>query len=71
MRLTTLAESNVETRNRLVLGHVGLVKAIAARLAQRLPSHVEISELVSVGMVGLVEAARRYQPSLGDRKSVV
>lgn len=65
MRLTALAESSVETRNRLVLGHVGLVKAIAARLAQRLPSHVEISELVSVGMVGLVEAARRYQPSLG------
>lgn len=51
--------------NRLVLEHVGLVRALALRLAQRIPSHVELNELVSVGMMGLVEAARRYQPSLG------
>jgi RNA polymerase sigma factor for flagellar operon FliA len=44
---------------------VALVKALAQRLAQRLPSQVEVSELVSVGVLGLVEAANRYQPSLG------
>lgn len=59
------AEPAVDTSNSLVLAHVGLVKALAIRLAQRIPSHVELGELVSVGMVGLVEAARRYQPSLG------
>jgi RNA polymerase sigma factor FliA len=64
MRLTA-AEATVETSNRLVMAHVGLVKALAIRLAQRIPSHVELNELVSVGMVGLIEAARRYQPSLG------
>lgn len=56
---------SLEARNRLVLEHVGLVKALAMRLAQRVPAHVELNELVSVGMMGLVEAARRYQPSLG------
>lgn len=64
MRVTP-DEPNVDTCNRLVLEHVGLVKALAARLAQRVPSHVELDELVSVGMMGLVEAARRYQPALG------
>lgn len=64
MRMTT-ATADVETSNRLVLDHVGLVKSLAARMAQRVPSHIEIKELVSVGMMGLVEAARRYQPSLG------
>jgi len=59
------SDTGLDARNRLVLAHVGLVKAIAARLAQRLPPQVEMSELVSVGMVGLVEAARRYQPALG------
>jgi len=48
----------------LVVANIGLVKALAWRVAQRLPSHVEVDELVSVGMMGLVDAARRYQPSL-------
>jgi RNA polymerase sigma factor for flagellar operon FliA len=64
MRLAA-AETPIEARNELVVAHLGLVKVMAARLARRLPSQVEISELVSVGIVGLVDAARRYQPSLG------
>ena len=56
---------DLEACNRLVLAHVGLVKALASRLAQRVPSHIELNELVSVGMMGLVEAARRYEPALG------
>jgi RNA polymerase sigma factor for flagellar operon FliA len=60
-----MPEHDLEACNRLVLDHVGLVKALASRLAQRVPSHIELGELVSVGMMGLVEAARRYQPALG------
>ncbi len=56
---------DMDARDRLVMSHVTLVKALAQRLAQRLPSQVEVSELVSVGVLGLVEAANRYQPSLG------
>jgi RNA polymerase sigma factor for flagellar operon FliA len=56
---------DIDARDRLVMSHVALVKALAQRLAQRLPSQVEVSELVSVGVLGLVEAANRYQPSLG------
>jgi RNA polymerase sigma factor for flagellar operon FliA len=45
--------------------HVGLVKALAQRLAQRLPSQVEMNDLISVGVLGLIDAATRYRPSLG------
>jgi RNA polymerase sigma factor for flagellar operon FliA len=54
-----------ETRDRLVLAHVSLVKILAQRLAHRLPPSVELNELMSVGVLGLVEAANRYQPALG------
>ena len=54
-----------ETRDRLVMAHVTLVKVLAQRLAHRLPPEVEVKELISVGVLGLVEAASRYQPSLG------
>jgi RNA polymerase sigma factor for flagellar operon FliA len=54
-----------ETRDRLVMAHVSLVKILAQRLAHRLPPEVELNELISVGVLGLVEAANRYQPALG------
>jgi RNA polymerase sigma factor for flagellar operon FliA len=58
-------EAEVSERNQLVMQHVGLVKAMAHRLAQRLPSQVELSDLISVGVIGLIEAAQRYRPSMG------
>ncbi|HVG56881.1 MAG TPA: RNA polymerase sigma factor FliA [Vicinamibacterales bacterium] len=55
----------VDESNSLVLKHLGLVKTLASRLAHRVPSHIELSELISVGMMGLVEASRRFEPSRG------
>jgi RNA polymerase sigma factor for flagellar operon FliA len=54
-----------EARDRLVLEHVGLVKSMAQRLAMRLPSQVEVSDLVGVGVLGLIDAAGRYKPNMG------
>jgi RNA polymerase sigma factor for flagellar operon FliA len=57
--------SNLAERDHLVISHVGLVKAMAHRLAQRLPSQVEMTDLISVGVLGLIDAAGRYRPSMG------
>ena len=64
MRVAAVAV-DFETRDRLVMAHVSLVKVLAQRLAHRLPPEVELNELISVGVLGLVEAANRYQPALG------
>jgi RNA polymerase sigma factor for flagellar operon FliA len=60
-----MMETSNEERDRLVMEHVSLVKTLAQRLAQRLPSQVEVSDLVSVGVLGLIDAAARYKPTLG------
>jgi len=62
---TTMVPDDIETRDKLVMEHVGLVKAMASRLANRLPSQVEVSELISVGVLGLIDAAGRFKPGLG------
>jgi RNA polymerase sigma factor for flagellar operon FliA len=49
----------------LVLRHVDLVKRIAQHLAARLPSSVDIDDLLQAGMVGLLEAAGNFDPSRG------
>ena len=64
MRLGIRVEERT-VRDALVLQHVSLVKALAQRLAQRLPAQVEMTDLVSVGVLGLIDAATRYKPSTG------
>ena len=64
-RLPTEPAADLETRDRLVMEHVSLVKTMAGRLAHRLPSQVEVSELISVGVLGLIDAAGRFNPALG------
>ena len=64
MRVAQPAESN-EARDQLVIDHVDVVKSIANRLARRLPPSVETNDLISIGMMGLIDAAGRYQARLG------
>jgi RNA polymerase sigma factor for flagellar operon FliA len=69
MRMSAAAAAavvpDIQERDALVMAHVDLVKSMANRLGRRVPSHVELSELVSVGVLGLIDAAQRYQPGLG------
>jgi RNA polymerase sigma factor for flagellar operon FliA len=65
MRLTPAPAIDLEQRDELVLAHVDLVRSLAHQVGRRLPSHVDRSELVSVGVLGLIDAAQRYQPALG------
>jgi RNA polymerase sigma factor FliA len=65
MRLTTPAAVDLAARDALVLKHLDLVRALAGQIGRRLPSHVDRTELVSVGTLGLIDAAQRYQPALG------
>ena len=64
MRIGAKVEERTD-RDQLVLDHVGLVKALAQRLVQRLPAQVEVTDLISVGVLGLIDAATRYKPSTG------
>ncbi len=58
------AEVQDETNN-LVLLHLAMVKRIASHLKARVPPFMELDELIQVGMVGLLEAARAYDPTKG------
>ncbi len=41
------------------------VKFFAMRYAHRLPPEIDVDDLVSVGMTGLIDAAKRFDPSRG------
>lgn len=57
------ARSNSNEREQLILDHYPLVRTIASRIIRRLPSSVELDELVNVGALGLIDAVDRFDPS--------
>ncbi len=49
----------------LVREYAGLVKRIAHHLMGRLPDSVQVDDLIQSGMIGLLEAARKYDGDKG------
>lgn len=52
-------------RDRLAEHYLPVVFALAARLAQRLPRHVDADDLRSAGLFGLLEAIDHFDPERG------
>ncbi|VAW69671.1 RNA polymerase sigma factor for flagellar operon [hydrothermal vent metagenome] len=59
------AEIQNDQRDQRIIEHIGLVKRIAYHLLVRLPSNVLVDDLIQSGMLGLIEAAKNYDPSQG------
>jgi RNA polymerase sigma factor FliA len=55
-------DGDEQARERLVVAYSPLVKFIAGRMASGLPSHVEESDLISYGLLGLIGAIERFDP---------
>lgn len=60
-----VAASTNYTDGDLVTQNVGLVKRIAYHMAARLPSSVDVDDLMQSGMVGLLEAATNFDADRG------
>jgi RNA polymerase sigma factor FliA len=56
-----------EARDQIVLEHLPLVKAIAIRVHENLPVHVDLDDLIHAGVLGLIDAVAKYD----DSKNVV
>ena len=52
-------------RNRLVMQYAPLVKYVAGRMRTRLPDTVDQDDLVSDGVLGLMDAVERFDPGRG------
>ncbi|MDY6891531.1 MAG: RNA polymerase sigma factor FliA [Pseudomonadota bacterium] len=58
-------ELEFKSGQELIEEYTPLVRRIAHHLMARLPSHVQLDDLLQAGMVGLLEAAKRYDCSKG------
>ena len=49
-------------QERLMIEHLSTVRYLARRIHERLPQHVEIDDLISAGVLGLIDAFRKFDP---------
>src|SRR5215831_15917505 len=59
--------SSVADRDKLVLENLVVVERVVGRVASRLPASIERDDLHSVGMLGLITAAERFDDSRAVR----
>lgn len=50
-------------RERVIREFSSVVRAMAHRLAYRLPAHLDADDLISAGVIGLMDAMTKYDPS--------
>ncbi len=57
---TGLDAMTATEREQLLMEHLPTVRYLARRIHERLPQHVELDDLVSAGMVGLIDAFSKF-----------
>lgn len=56
------AKIDPEWQEQIVLQYAPLIKYIASRMAMRLPPHISMDDLISSGMIGLLDAIQKFDP---------
>lgn len=58
---------NKRTKEKLIIEYAPLIKFIAQKIAVRLPSNIEFDDLVSSGVIGLMDAIDKYDPTRDNK----
>ncbi len=56
-----------EQKDKLILEYAPLIKFIAQKIAIRLPANIELDDLISSGVIGLMDAIEKYDPSRDNK----
>lgn len=62
-------EHNIDEqlRHQLILDYSPLIRFVAQRIASRLPPSIDIDDLISSGVIGLMDAIEKYDPNMYNK----
>ena len=63
--VSAYSEAQSDGREARILENIPLVKRIAYHLLNRLPPSVQLDDLIQAGVIGLIEAAKNFDPTQG------
>ncbi len=56
-----------QQKDKLIMEYAPLIKFIAQKIAVRLPANIELDDLISSGVIGLMDAIEKYDPSRDNK----
>src|ERR1700677_4071992 len=56
-----------QQKDKLIMEYAPLIRFIAQKIAVRLPSNIELDDLISSGVIGLMDAIDKYDPSRDNK----
>lgn len=56
-----------DVKNEIIVEYAPLIKYIAQKIAARLPANVELDDLISCGVIGLMDAIEKFDPSRDNK----
>ncbi|MFG1500802.1 FliA/WhiG family RNA polymerase sigma factor [Halobacteriovorax sp. XZX-3] len=56
-----------KVKDEIVVEYAPLIKYIAQKIASRLPSNIELDDLISCGVIGLMDAIEKFDPSRDNK----
>jgi RNA polymerase sigma factor for flagellar operon FliA len=56
-------DSSLQARDQIVIRHLSLVRAIAILVHQKLPTYIELDDVIHAGVIGLLDAVEKYDSS--------
>ncbi|MCB9061184.1 MAG: FliA/WhiG family RNA polymerase sigma factor [Halobacteriovoraceae bacterium] len=56
-----------EVKDQIIIEYAPLIKFIAQKIASRLPSNIELDDLISCGVIGLMDAIEKFDPSRDNK----
>ncbi|MDY6823752.1 MAG: FliA/WhiG family RNA polymerase sigma factor [Thermodesulfobacteriota bacterium] len=59
----TVSAFNGRQREEMIISHTPLVKRIATKMSMRMPSSVQVDDLINAGCIGLINAVDRFDPN--------
>jgi len=66
-RLFEQSGEDGSTREQILMEYIPYVKRIVGRMAIHLPNNVETEDLIHAGIIGLIDAADRFEPKRGNK----
>jgi RNA polymerase sigma factor for flagellar operon FliA len=54
-------------KDEIIIEYAPLIKYIAQKIAARLPSNIELDDLISCGVIGLMDAIEKFDPSMDNK----
>ena len=65
--LTDYRAIDPEIRDKIIVEYAPLIKYIAQKISSRLPSNIELDDLISCGVIGLMDAIEKFDPTRDNK----